>query len=176
MQKIPKDIPIVVAIAVALTAGVAVGVHGRFAEKIESTRTELARQRLELDKSRAEARIVPRMAEQVRQLRGRYSDFDRKLPKKRELFGFLRQIGEKMEQVELVSESIEPGDPRQQEYFHTLPIIIRCRGSYARLVRFLAEMTHGERLTRVSRLMTAVEPESGELAIELHMNIYFTER
>ena len=104
-----------------------------------------------------------------------YKDFGRRLPKRRELGGFLREISGHLNQGDLSNQLIEPGNPSREELFHTLPIIMRFKGSYLSLAGFLQRIDKMERLTRVQTLKITREKQGDSLDIELQMNIYFTE-
>ena len=111
---------------------------------------------------------------QVEEMRKRYQDFDRRLPKRKELSEFLAQISWNRDQERLDNEIFQPGNPTKEDLFHTLPIIMRFKGSFLSLTNFMKRMETMERLTRTKRLAIA-RGGNDHLDIELHMNIYFTE-
>ncbi len=87
-------------------------------------------------------------------------------------------IGSHLETENLSGQLIEPGSPSSDELFHTLPIILRFNGSYLSVASFLNKLEGMERLTRVQKLQIRRDKKSGrpgELEVELHINIYFTE-
>ena len=106
---------------------------------------------------------------------GRYANFDRRLPKRQELGGFLRQISNDLVLEKLVTQLIDPGNPTREELYHTLPINMQLRGSYLSLASFLEQLERMERLTRVGKLKISSDPQDDKLKIEMQMNIYFTE-
>ena len=114
------------------------------------------------------------LTRQVEEMRKRYQDFDRRLPKRKELSEFLAQISWNRDQEGLDNEIFQPGNPTKEDLFHTLPIIMRFQGSFLSLTNFMKRMETTERLTRTKRL-TIASGGGKSLDIELHMNIYFTE-
>jgi Tfp pilus assembly protein PilO len=141
---------------------------GRIAEE-----TLMVKASLEADGRTAS--VVPELLRQVEVMKGKHKDFDRRLPRRQELGGFLREISENLAQEDLTNQTIEPGKPLQEDLFFTLPIVMKFRGSYLSLARFLERIDRFERLTRVGRLAILPGGESGGLDITVQMNIYFTE-
>ena len=130
-------------------------------------------QRLEADASLAA--IVPALLREIEESKRHYKDFDRRLPEQKELGGFLRDIASHLTACNLSNQLIEPGNPTRSELFHTLPIIMRFRGSYLDIAKFLRELEQMERLARVERLSIVNDPDTPELEAELQINIYFIE-
>jgi len=150
--------------------------------KIKSSKTALQAQA-------KTTRIVPDLVRQVESMKNRYKDFDRRLPHRQEIGGFLREIAGHLGEKKFSDQLIEPGSPTREDLFHTLPIIMRFRGSYLTSVDFLKRIDKMERLTRIQKLKinkiakksnnsrSAEDTGDGEyeLDIELQLNIYFTE-
>ncbi len=136
-------------------------------------RTAAQKRRLEADADRAA--VVPALLREIEASKRHYKDFDRRLPEQKELGGFLRDIASHLTACDLSNQLIEPGNPTRSELFHTLPIIMRFRGSYLDIARFLRELEQMERLARVERLNIVNDPNDPELEAELQINIYFIE-
>jgi Tfp pilus assembly protein PilO len=176
MRKNSKDTLVGLGLIAALAAAAAVAVYLPQRRRLIEVRTAIATQKSELEAQTSKVRAVPALIRQVQTMRASYRGFDRRLPRSRDLFEFLEQIGASLDAAKLTSRSIEPGQPTAQELFHTLPIIFRCAGGYAELTDFLTRLTQMERLTRIHRLSMRADPRSEALDIELQVNIYFTER
>jgi len=171
-----KETMIMIAILAGL-AGCAIGlVYLPQKRRLKQIQTDIAAQKAHLELEGAKAKVVPGMIRRAEQMKARYRDFDQKLPKSRELFGFLKEIGQNLAEANLSSQSIEPGTPVREELFHTLPIIMKFRGQYPELTRFLSDIDKMERLTRVQKLAIQCDGKDKDLGIVVHMNIYFTER
>jgi Tfp pilus assembly protein PilO len=118
------------------------------------------------------------MVRQVEEMKTLYQNFDRRLPGRQELGGFLREISSNLSEEGFTNKVIEPAQPARETLFHTLPIILRFRGSYPSLASFLQRLERMERLTQVQRLSVAragSKMAGDDLRIEVRMNIYFTE-
>lgn len=145
--------------------------------RLEEIRGKIATEKNQLASDGQKAAVIPEMLRQVQDLKKVYKNFDRRLPKRQELGGFLREISGHMAEEQLSDQLIEPGNPTPEDLFHTLPIIMRFKGSYLSLGSFLKQLETMERLTRVQKLIIDSEnkEKEGILDIELQMNIYFTE-
>jgi Tfp pilus assembly protein PilO len=175
MRGLARDGFIMGGIVVAMTAAGFVFGYLPSARKLERLRAETDTVQQALDRDREVAGAVPDLLRQVEEMKGKHKDFDRRLPKRQELGGFLLEISESLSQENLANQIIEPGKPLQEDLFFTLPIVMRFQGSYLSLARFLEHIDRFERLTRVQKL--AVTPSGAEnvLDIVVQMNIYFTE-
>jgi Tfp pilus assembly protein PilO len=116
---------------------------------------------------------LPELIEEVEEMKRRYRNFDRRLPKQQELGEFLREITVNLPKEDLTSERIEPGNPSREERFQTLPIRMHLRGGFLSLTRFLHRVEDMERLARVDKLSMQAEPGRDDLSIDMRMNIYF---
>ncbi len=138
-------------------------------------------EQMSLDSGHKSCEKLPDLARQVGQMQARYKNMDRRLPKQQELGAFLKEISSDLAEAKLVNQSIEPGSPQREQLYHTLPIVMKFQGSYLSLAAFLKRIQDMERLTRVQTLIIGPNHEEsrkttdGDLSIELHLNIYFTE-
>lgn len=182
MTEATRDNTIVVGILAAVIGTATVLVYIPQQRELNRLRTEISQEKVRMSDNARICSAVPATLRQVQTLKKRYSNFDQRLPKQIELGGFLREISGDLSQESLVNQSIEPGNPRRSKLFHTLPIVLRFRGTYLSLASFLKRLSEMERLTQVERI--TVSGDSGEpskpgqpwgLNIEVLMNIYFTE-
>jgi Tfp pilus assembly protein PilO len=163
----------------ALTIGLVVAavavVYVPQARELRSIKTTIAAKRLALQDSSTKAAVVPRMMREVQALKSRYKDFDSRLPRSKELGGFLQEITAIQQTSALLDPRMETGSPTSEELFNTMPIRMRLRGQYLTVTDFLRRLSNMKRLTRVQRLMIAAPEKEGDgLSIELLLNIYFT--
>lgn len=162
-------------LTVAMVVGAIVAVYVPLGRKLQCIRTGIASRKLELAESSKRAAVVPRMMREVETLKGRYKDFDSRLPRSKELGGFLQEITAIQQNSALVDPRMETGSPASEELFNTMPIKMRLRGRYMALTDFLRRLGQMRRLTRVQRLMISIPQQEGDdLSIELLLNIYFT--
>lgn len=177
MPKFSKDNLTMLAILCVMMVVAALVFYWPQSRELDSLRTQIETEKNTTATYAAKVAVVPDLRRQVEEMKYRYKDFDRRLPKQRELGGFLLEITENLEKERLDNPFIEPGSPAREESFHTLPIIMKFQGNYLSLASFLKRIDTMERLTRVQKLHITVDPKSAEPKIdcELRLNIYFTE-
>ena len=176
MPTIAKDSCIVLGVLAGLLIAAVLLVYVPQGQKLDELRAKIVTRQLSLSADATKASVVPQMLRDVEEMKRQYKNFDQRLPQRRELGGFLREISGNLERSGLADPLIEPGNPSREELFHTLPIIMRFKGSYLSLADFLKRIDAMERVTRVRRINALRDKKkNGELDIELRMNIYFTE-
>ncbi|MCJ7543834.1 MAG: type 4a pilus biogenesis protein PilO [Phycisphaerae bacterium] len=162
-------------LTVAMGVGATVAVYVPQSHKLQSIKTGIASRKLVLADNSKKAAVVPRMMREVQVLKSRYKDFDSRLPRSKELGGFLQEITAIQQNSALVDPRMETGSPVSEELFNTMPIKMRLRGRYMALTDFLRRLGQMRRLTRVQRLMVSIPQQEGDdLSVELLLNIYFT--
>jgi len=178
MSATMRDNLIMTGLLAAMAGGSTAAVFLPQHREVARLRARTVEARMKLVDDARKVAIVPQMVRQVEQMKQRYSNFDRRLPQRKELGGFLREISGNLSQEQLSNQLIEPGQPARERLFHTLPIILRFRGSYPGLASFLVRLRGMERLTQVERLSVnnrSQDSDAGQLDVEVRMNIYFTE-
>jgi len=167
---------VVLAVMAAMAGGVWLFLYRSQSQRLEQLQAQMATQKTVLQSDAQKASVVPDMVRQVREMMNRYKDLDRKVPERTELGGFLREISANLSDENLSNQLIEPGSPTREELFHTLPIIMKFRGSYLSLASFLRRINGMERLARVHKLKIESDPKSNDLDIEVQLSIYFTDK
>lgn len=175
MRNIPKDTWIMLGCLLVLVLVVTLTVYLPQARQMDDVRTRAASENALLRSNEQRAGILPDVARRVQEMKTLYQELDRRIPARTELGGFLREISGHLNNEKLSSQLIEPGNPRRQELFHTLPIIMRFQGSYLSLAEFLKRIHAMQRLARVQRLTITGDSNADVLDMELQMNIYFTD-
>ncbi len=175
MKMIAKDTWVVLGVLVAMGAAAAF-VYVPQSRKLNELRGEVVAQEEAIKMDLQRATVVPEIRNQVQELRNRYVNWQRRLPKQKELGQFLREISTQISDRSLSNQVIEPGNPTREELYHTLPIIMKFDGPYPSMAQFLQGLEKMERLTRVQRIRVKNDPKKdGEVDVELRLNIYFTE-
>jgi len=175
MRKLKKDTWIMLGVMAAVVVATTAVVYMPQTRKLEDMRAQITSQKALLASNAQRAAVLPEVAGRVEQMKILYQELDRRIPGRTELGGFLREISEHVQNSKLTNELIEPGNPSREELFHTLPIIMKLRGPYLALADFLKRIGKMQRLARVQKLNVSSDPKTGELEIELQMNIYFTD-
>jgi Tfp pilus assembly protein PilO len=166
---------------VMLALAAVLGVYMPQSRKLSQIQTQIVNQKLAMDSDLQGCQVVPELARQVAEMKSLYRNLDRRLPKQKELGGFLKEISTNLLQAKLTNQTIEPGKPDAAELYHTLPIVMKFEGNYLSLANFLKRIDGMERLTRVQRMNIGLDREAGKdkplenVNIELQLNIYFTE-
>ena len=160
MKRISKDGWITVVIVAAMIGAATLGLYLPQGRKLESIRTDIASRKLALESDAQRVSCVPDMLRHIQGMKQRYQGFDRRLPKRKELAGFLREISSILASERLTNQSTEPGDPSKEELFHTLPIKMKFQGSYLSLASLLERIDRMERLTRVQKLSVGRNPKN----------------
>ena len=175
MAKLTKENWIMLGVAAAIVAGAIMLVYRPQKAALHGVRAQIAAQKLTLEADRSKAKVIPQIMRKVQELKSRYKDFDQRLPKSKELGGFLQEITGIQSGSELSDARMETGSPVSEELYNTMPIQMKFRGSYLALAKFLKDVDGMQRLTRVQRLLIrSTEVDGGPLEIDLMMNIYFT--
>ncbi len=175
MLRITADNGIALGIVSAAMIGFVLLVYYPQSGRLETIRTEIASQEVAQLENAQEASVVSEMVREVEAMNRRYSSFDRRMPKRKELAGFLREISGILASEQLANQLTEPGTPVREEFYHTLPITMKFQGSYLSLVSLLERIDKMERFTRVGKLSISTNGSDHDLNIEVQMNIYFTE-
>ena len=175
MQKSQSETFTVIGLLAVLVAAASLAVYFPQNRKLDQIKTRIAAEKVAMDEQAQKIAVIPQMQREVQELRSRYRNFDRRLPKQKELGEFLRQISGNLTEARLSNQLIEPGKPEKEELFHTLPIIMKFDGSFPAVADFIKHIERMERLTRVQKLVIMTDKRTDQLNIELQMNIYFTE-
>jgi len=183
-MRIGKDTWVVLGILTAMIIGAVIFIYRGQGKKLDDLKAKITAGKATLKTQGLTVAVVPELIKQVGAMRSRYKNFDRRLPVRQELGGFLRDISGYLSDKQFSDQLIEPGSPTREELFHTLPIIMRFKGSYLPSVKFFGRIDEMPRLTRIQKLKIMRKPVKGEgkgkkgdekLDIELQLNIYFTE-
>ncbi len=176
MIRINKDSYIMIGILAVIVIVAIVAVYMPQSRKLKNLRADITTCKREMESEAQKASVVPALLREVNALKSRYKNFDRRLPKSKELAGFLRDISSELaSEPNIVSESYTTASPTREELFHKLPIQMRMKGSYIALANFMNRISNMERLTRVEKLSITASDDSGDLNIDMQLNIYFTE-
>ncbi len=175
MQRLTPDNWVTLVVLAAIVTAAMLLVYLPQGEELQAVRHRMVSQRLAMDADAEKAAVVPQMVREINAMQRRYKGFERRMPKRKELGGFLREISSILASERLSNQLTEPGNPTREELFHTLPIIMKFQGSYLSLASLLERIDGMERLTRVQKLSIARDRKGEDLNIEVQMNIYFKE-
>ena len=176
-MRLSRDNVIGLCVLAAMAAGYFLSVYRAQSAALGDVCEHTARTKRWLEDKNIQAARVPPMVRQIQRMKRRYNtDWDRRLPQRKELADFLREIAANLAQEQLSNEIIRPGDPTRGTLYNCLPITMKFEGDFLALAGFLRRVDGMARLTRVEYLKIGPGPKAGRLLIEVGMNIYFTEQ
>jgi type IV pilus assembly protein PilO len=145
--------------------------------KLTSMQQQIADKRRDLTSNRTRVQILPDVMLAVNEMRNRLERFDKKLPKAPELGPFINDITEVSHETALRKWTVEPGVPARTDAYAEWPITLKFDGDFNGVFSFLRQAEQMQRLTRVKglKLKSADSGKSGQVQVELSMNIYFSE-
>jgi len=175
-MRLSRDNLIILGIVVVITVTYVAVIYRRQSRTLEDVRVSLADRQRGLRTSGMTASRVPGMVREIESMKQCYNtEWDRRLPKRKELAEFLREISSNLARERLINQIIKPGNPSRTPLYNRLPITMEFEGDFLSLARFLKRVDHMARLTRIEKMTIEPAKDSRDLAIELGMNIYFTE-
>lgn len=175
MRRITKDTWAMLGVMAAMVLGAWVFVYRVQGRTRDDLQAKVSAKKTLLRANAERAAVLPQVAQRVEEMKALYQELNRRIPRRTELGGFLREISCELSDAQLSNQLIEPGNPTREELFHTLPIIMRFEGGYLALADLLQRIQTMQRLARVQRLRVERKKDSRNLQIELQMNIYFTD-
>jgi Tfp pilus assembly protein PilO len=145
--------------------------------RLGELQAKFALEKSELQGNQARARDLPKVELEIEHLRQRVERFDKKLPKQQDLAQFIDDLTEISQQSSLQKLAWKPDlKPRRTDQFSELPIQLTFQGDFAGVFDFLRRTEDMQRLTRVRKLeLRSLEGSTGQVDVQVTMNIYFAE-
>jgi Tfp pilus assembly protein PilO len=176
-MRLSRDNLIVLGILVVITVTYALVIYRAQSSALAELEARAAETRRQLSEQTVKAERMPPMIRQIELMKQRYNkDWDRRLPQRKELAEFLREIAANLAEENLANEMIRPGNPSRGPLYNCLPITMKFEGDFLSLANFLRRVDKMTRLTRIERLEIQPGKDHRKLPITLGMNIYFTEQ
>ena len=166
-----------VAVAV-IVIGFYAAVYRPNTQRLESLRLQIEANRQTLSGNSNKLQVLPDVKLQVASMRSRLDRFDKTVPRLPEIGPFINDITEISHQAGLRKGwAVEPGVPTQSELYREFPIALKFEGNFENVFAFLRRAELMQRLTRVKSLKVRSPDagKSGQVQVELSMNIYFSE-
>jgi Tfp pilus assembly protein PilO len=134
---------------------------------------QIAQCQEELRQSQAKTRVLPAVAADVKNLRQQL-DASKKLPPQQERPQFMKEVTAMGEQCSLHNLTFKEGMPARNELFCELPVSLSFEGDFVNAFDFLRHAEQMQRLTRIRNMnIKTIDGQSGQVAVQLSMNIYF---
>lgn len=144
--------------------------------RLLSLNREIQSKQQTLDANRNRASNLPVVQMEVSRLEAKLHHFDKQLPPRHQIDQFMRDITQVSQESSLRKYSVVPLVPKRSELFNELPIKLNFEGDFLGVCRFLDKTEGMTRLTRVRSLnLKSKNSATGEVEVQLSMNIYFSE-
>ncbi len=127
----------------------------------------------DLMESRLQTKILPDVAGEVEKLRARLERSHKSIPPQQELPQFIRDVTQLSQQAALRPFSYKPGVPARGELVNELPITLNFAGDFVNVYTFLRNTEEMPRLARVRGISIRAKDKTGQVNVQLSMNIYF---
>ena len=165
-----------VALIVVLSGFVAL-IYRPSSERLTDLRRQTEEQRNRLNRNLTEVSILPAVMNEVGRMQMRLEHFDKQLPKQPDLGPFINDITEVSHQTSLRKMTVEPGVPNRTDLYTEWPIALKFEGDFGSVFAFLRRTEEMSRLTQVKsmKVRSTDNGKSGQVQVELSMNIYFSE-
>ena len=147
--------------------------HRPAARELAGLREQTAAARAELATARVRLADLPRVEQDVTELRQRLASA-RRLPQGQSLDEFVRQITAFGEESSLSKLTVQQGVPRARDLLSELPVSLSFEGDFLGACGFLRRTEQLERVTSVKAVtIKTVDPTQGRVEVQLLMNLYF---
>jgi Tfp pilus assembly protein PilO len=162
---------------IVLLCGFIAVVYRPSSERLDGLRRQAEEQRHRLNDNLSQVRILPDVMLTVDRMQNRLERFDKKLPRQPELGPFINDITEVSHQASLRKVTVEPGVPARTDLYTEWPISLKFEGDFVSVFAFLRRAEAMQRLTHVKglKVRSTDNGKSGQVQVELSMNIYFSE-
>jgi type IV pilus assembly protein PilO len=144
--------------------------------RLATLRQDIEIKRRELKDNQSRTQIRPVVEQTVNERRRKLERFDKKLPKQQDFGQFYNDITFLGRQSDLSKCAVEPAAvPRRNDRVVELPIDLRFEGNFLNVFSFLRQIDQMQRLTRVQSLKVIAKGNTGQVEVQLSMNIYYAE-
>ncbi len=177
-MRLTRDNLVVLSIVVVVSAVYFFVIYRQQSKVLQQVHSAMAVRTRQMEADSQKAARVPPIVREIERMKQRYGKdtWERRLPQQQELAGFLKEISANLGKERLANQIIQPGNPSRAALYNCLPITMKFEGDFLALAGFLRSIDSMTRLTRVERLAIEPRKDGRDLAVELGMNIYFTEQ
>ena len=161
----------------ALAAGFYTFCYRPSNQRLDDLSAQIQTKQRDLQGNKSRVQILPEVMNAVNVMSVKLENFSRKLPNQPDLGPFINDITELSHRSALRRVIVEPGVPHRTETYAEWPIALKFEGDFLNAFEFLRQAEDMNRLTRVKGLKVRSTDggKSGQVQVELSMNIYFSE-
>jgi len=176
MRLCNKQQLMILIIGVVLTGGFLLLQYFPTCKKINLIKQANLQRQSAITKAAAEVRQLPRLADEVENLKLEVGNFDGKIPSSRKLGVFIQQIADAMNTNNLKEQMVQFGDETKLELqdIDCVPVSIQCRGRLAQIFGFFKSLEQLERVVRIERVRLQNDADlNGQVCMQLEAAIYY---
>ena len=134
----------------------------------------LARQADKLDEIKGYSEKLPTLHRQVKTLDMQAEEFARLFPVDQGFSRLWHQIAEIMDNNHLSDQLVRPGEVTCEDDFCSIPLEIRCSGTFENIFEFFRELEQFERLIRMDQVQIKNDEEiSGRLILQAQARVFY---
>lgn len=157
--------------ALVVTAFIIFGYRPQ-SRKLAALNTQIDRCHQELSANRDQAKILSAVAIDVDRLKAKLREFKR-LPQQKELAEFINDIAQLAQQSNLKKRQIIPkGENQRGDRLLERPVQLSFEGDFASVYAFLRHIEELQRLTRIPTMKIKSQDKSGQVKVDMTMNLY----
>jgi Tfp pilus assembly protein PilO len=162
---------------IVLLCGFVAFIYRPSSQRLDALRRQSEEQRSRLNANLSQVRILPDVMLAVDKMQTRLERFDKRLPRQPDLGPFMNDITLVSHEAALRKVQVEPGVPTRGELYTEWPIALKFEGDFTSVFAFLRRVEEMQRLTQVKglKVRSSDSGKSGQVQVELSMNIYFSE-
>ena len=146
-------------------------------QRMDDLRAQIQNKQRDLGSNMTRVQILPDVMRAVADMTTRLESFNKQMPRQPDLGPFINDITELSHQASLRKVFVEPGVPQRGELYAEWPIALKFEGDFLSAFSFLRRAEEMQRLNRVKglKVRSADGGKTGQVQVELSMNIYFSE-
>lgn len=175
MKKIVDHYPWVI-FGLLLVAALALGAYQYYPvhQQRKAFQSLLAEEELRLEEVRECSEHLPILLQQVRNLQPASKEFERLFPDEQGYSRLWQQMTETLARAQLSDQSIRPGETVCEDGLCSIPLEIRCTGSFEKIFDLLRSFEQLDRLIRLEEIsMRNDENASGRLTLQARARAFY---
>jgi len=162
---------VILAVAAAMVAVFFGGLYLPMARKLASIRREQRQYNVEAAQLSADTSHLPVLSDQLVAMKARVGDFSSRIPKGRQLGEFLQSVANIMNELDLRSQLVQPGQAVKSKKIRCIPVDIKCEGTMSQVFRLLMSLEDIDRTIRFDNVeLTTDRTFNG--VVNLHTRVY----
>jgi Tfp pilus assembly protein PilO len=144
--------------------------------QLSTLRATMRQQQDQLAANQAQLRNLPALQADVYRLQARLEHNNKTLPHQPELAAVMKDLNALGQQSAVRKFTCQPGPMQKQQGVSEVPMAMNFEGDFMSVYQFLRQSEDMLRLTRVRELkIRATDPKTGQVDVQMALNVYFSE-